>query len=171
MSSTVMMERTGMGMPGLGMPGLGSPQVGAPAGMPSAVMVPRCTFKVERVQGGFKCYCNCEDKVACNMLQNLVNMLQGGLCSCCITWNGLTFCNCNFTVGNCKCDITEEGCCYTCTSGDPKSGECLQAFCECLKCCLDAGCNCYFLQNNTPVCCGCSESHRVQQGKQPARTK
>jgi hypothetical protein len=168
------MERTGSQTPVTGFPTFGAPSAGTHMGTPVApnfLMVPRCTFKVEKCTGGFKVHCNCEDKMACTMLQNLCNMLQGGLCSCCITWNGMTVCNFNFTVGHCKCEITEEGCCYTCTSGDPKCCEILQAFCECLKCSLEAGCTCYFLQNNTPVCCGMSETHRTQQTKQPTKSK
>ena len=45
--STMMMERTGMGMgmPGMGMPGLSTPTTMAPGNW---TMVPRCTFKVEK---------------------------------------------------------------------------------------------------------------------------
>ncbi len=34
MANTMMMDRTGMGMPGMGMPGMTAPTVGAPTGMP-----------------------------------------------------------------------------------------------------------------------------------------
>jgi hypothetical protein len=36
---------------------------------------------------------------------------------------------------------------------------------------LEAGCTCYFLQNNTPVCCGTSETCRTQQTKQTQKVK
>ena len=166
MSSTVFMERTGTQQPMAGYPAFGVQQPVTPTTTPMGpnyLMVPRCTFKVEKCTGGFKCWCNCDDKVSCSMMQNLCTMLAGGMCNCCCTWNGLTVCNFNFTVGHCRCEITEEGCCYVCTSGDQKCCEILQAFCDCLSCCLDAGCTCYFMQNNTPVCCGCNEHSRSGQ--------
>jgi hypothetical protein len=154
MSSTMMMERTGMGMPGIGMPGIGTPQVGAPTAMPSTMMVPRCTFRVEKCQGGFKIHCSCEDKMAVSMVQNLCSMLQGGLCSCCCMMNGLVVCCCYMTMGMCKYEPTEDGVCITCTSGDSKCGEMIQACCDCLSTCMDAGCTCCVCLNSTPVCCG-----------------
>ena len=99
MTSTLM-ERTGMGMPGVGMPGMMTPGM-VPAGV-SYQMVPRCTFKVERCDGGLKVYCTCEDQVACSTLQNLCSVLSGGMCSCCVTCNGVTVCCYNFTMGTCK---------------------------------------------------------------------
>jgi hypothetical protein len=151
--STMMMERTGMGMPGMGVPGM-SPQVGTPTHMPSAMMVPRCTFKVEKCTGGFKIYCSCEDKMACSMVQNLCTMLAGGMCSCCCMLNGMTVCYCNLTMGMCKYEMMEDGVCITCTSGDTKCGEMIQCCCDCISCMMDAGCTCCVLINNTPVCCG-----------------
>jgi hypothetical protein len=152
MSSTMMMERTGMGMPGLGVPG--TQGVGGPTVMPSAMMVPRCTFKVEKCTGGFKIYCSCDDKMATSMVQNLCTMLAGGMCSCCCMINGMTVCHCYLTMGMCKYEMTEDGCCITCTSGDTKCCEMIQACCTCIECCMDAGCTCCVMINNTPVCCG-----------------
>jgi hypothetical protein len=160
MSSTMMMERTGMGLPGLGVPGLGTPSVGTPTGLtPSSnyLMVPRCTLKLEKCQGGLKITCSCEDKMACSMLQNLSTMLQGGLCSCSVQLNGMTVCHCNLTMGLCRTELTDKGLCLTCTSGDSKCCEMLQACCDCLSCMVNAGCTCCVLLNNTPVACGLSE--------------
>jgi hypothetical protein len=162
MSSTMMMERTGVAMPGLGFPGVSTSPVGTPTTGPSSMMVPRCTFKVEKCQGGFKVYCSCEDKMACSMVQNLCTMLAGGLCSCCVMLNGMTVCGYNFTLGMTKCEMTPEGVCFTCTSGDPKCGEMIQSCCDCLTCMLDAGCSCYFMLNNTPVCCGTVDPKSVK---------
>src|SRR5262245_38048525 len=100
MSSAVMMERTGTAMPGMGVPGFGTPPVGAPAGVSAGtnwLMVPRCTFKVEKCTGGMKITCSCDDKLACSMVQNLCTMLAGGMCSCCAMLNGMTVCYCNLT--------------------------------------------------------------------------
>ncbi len=168
MSSTMMMERTGMTVPGMGMPGMTTPGVGTPTGMPAAynyTMVPRCTFKVEKCQGGLKIYCSCDDKMACSMVQNLCTMLAGGMCNCCVMCNGMTVCHYNFTMGLCKCEMTEDGVCVTCTSGDAKCCEMIQACCDCLSCMMEAGCTCCVMMNNTPVCCGYTET------KTPAKAK
>lgn len=158
MSSTMMMERTGMGMPGMGVPTMGTPAVGAPTAYPTAsgyMMVPRCTLKFEKCQGGMKITASCDDKMACSMLQNLCSMLVGGMYSCCCYFNGMPVCYYNFTMGMCKCETTESGVCFTCTSGDPKCCEMIQSCCDCISCCLKDGCTCCVLMNNTPVCCGC----------------
>src|SRR5579862_1298416 len=118
MSSALMMERTGMGISGVGYPGMGSQGVGSPtAGQVGTnwMMVPRCTFKVEKCQGGIKFTCSCEDKMAVSMVQNLCTMLAGGLCSCTVQYNGMTTCCYNFTNGLCKCEMTDSGVCFTCT--------------------------------------------------------
>ena len=154
--SSMMMERAGMGMPGTGVPGMGSP-VGTPVGMPTTpswVMVPRCTFKVEKVQGGMKITCSCKDATACAMVQNLCTMLAGGMCSCCCMLNGMMVYCCNLTMGMCKCEPTKDGVTVTCTSGDPRCAEMTQACCDCLSAMLKAGCCCCLLLNNNPVCCG-----------------
>src|SRR6516225_4259188 len=96
--STMMMERTGMGMQGMGVSGMGTPAMGAPAGMTGAAnwtMVPRCKF-----------------------------------------------------------EMTKDGVCLTCTSGDAKCCEMIQACCDCMGCMLKDGCTCCMLMNNMPVCCG-----------------
>jgi hypothetical protein len=167
MSSTMMMERTGMGMPGMGVPGMGVPTMGPQTGAPTSgnyVMVPRCTMKFEKCAGGMKVSCSCEDKMACSMMQNLCTMLQGGMCSCCVMLNGMTVCTCNFTMGLCRCEMTEAGVSLTCTSGDSKCCEMIQAFCDCVSCLMNAGCTCCVLMNNTPVACGCTEM-AVSQAK------
>jgi hypothetical protein len=153
----MMMERTGMGMPGIGTAGMGTAGLGSPTGMPASanwLMVPRCTCKVETCQGGMKITCSCDDKVACSMVQNLCQMLQGGMCSCCAMMNGMVVYCCNLTMGLCRCDTTKDGVTVICTSGDAKCAEMIQACCNCLNSMLKAGCTCCLLMNNTPVCCG-----------------
>lgn len=159
MSSTVMMERSSMSMPSLGVsgsPGLGTGPVSPVS--PGYVMVPRCTLKLEKCSGGMKIWCSCDDKMACSMVQNLCTMLAGGMCSCCVTYNGLTVTTCCLTMGHCKCEMTDSGVCITCTSGDSKCCDMIQGCCECLSCMLAAGCTCCVMLNNTPVCCGCCET-------------
>ena len=166
MSSTMMMERTGVGVPG--MPGMATPTATTPTGVPVGtnwMMVPRCTYKFEKCQGGLKITCSCEDKMACSMVQNLCTMLAGGMCSCCMMMNGMMVCCCNLTMGMCKCEMTSDGVCITCTSGDAKCCEMIQACCDCLSCMVEAGCTCCVLMNNTPVCCGCCDSSKTAKAK------
>jgi hypothetical protein len=143
-------------------PGMGMPAMGMPTTTPSYanyLMVPRCTVRFEKCQGGFKMWCHCDDKMACSMVQNLCTMLAGGMPCCCCMYNGMTVCTCNFSMGHCKYEMI----------GDAKCAEMLQAFCDCMSCMMDAGCSCCFLINNTPVCCGCPEpakTHsKVKSGK------
>jgi len=161
MSSTMMMDRAGLGLPGMGMPGMSAPTMGTPSGVtPTSgyLMVPRCTMKFEKCPGGMKIVCTCDDQMACSMMQNLSTMLQGGLCSCCATMNGMTVCSFNLTLGMCKCEMTDKGICLTYTSGDSKCSEMIQACCDCLSCTMSAGCTCCLMMNNTPVACGCPDS-------------
>src|SRR5262245_20765748 len=158
MTGTVMMERTSTGMHA--MPGVG------PAGMPSTspassnwLMVPRYTYKFEKCQGGLKIHCHCDDQVARGMMQHLCMALMGGTCSCFCTLNGVTVCGYNFTIGMYKCELTSDGFCVTCTSGDQKCCEMIQSCCDCLSTLCNAGCTCCLLMNNTPVCCGYSETY------------
>jgi hypothetical protein len=153
MTGTMMMERMGMGMPGLGMaPG---PMGGMGAQMmPSMMMVPRGTMKMEKCQGGMKITCTCDDKMAASMVQNLCQMLQGGMCSCCLMMNGMMACCCNLMMGLCTCEPTDKGCTLTCTSGDPKCMEMIQACCTCMTTMMKDGCTCCLMMNGTPVCCG-----------------
>jgi hypothetical protein len=161
MSSTMMMERAGVGMPGMGMPGMGASTMGTPTAMqPTSgyMMVPRCTIKFEKCQGGMKIICSCDDQMACSMMQNLCSMMQGGMCSCCTMINGMMVCTCNLTLGMCKCEMTDKGICITCISGDSKCGEMIQACCDCLSCMIQDGCTCCVMMNNTPIACGCHET-------------
>jgi hypothetical protein len=68
--------------------------------------------------------------------------------------NGMVVCTCNLTMGMCQCEMTKDGVKITCTSGDPKCCEMIQACCECMACMMKDGCTCCILMNNMPVCCG-----------------
>ena len=60
------------------MPGVG--RRGMPSVSPAAsnwMMVPRCTIKFEKCQGGMKITCVCDDQMARSMMQNLCTMLAG----------------------------------------------------------------------------------------------
>ena len=157
MSSAMMMERSGMAMPGMmGSAGMAAPGTAAPMTGMNYVMVPRCTMKVKRTSDGMELSCHCSDKTACAMMQNLCNALAGGMCTCCCMMNGMMVASCNLVMGNCKCEMTKDGMTLTCTSGDPKSAQMIQACCDCLKGMLEAGCTCCIMMNSTPVCCGCA---------------
>src|SRR3954449_4180353 len=102
MTSTMMMDRTTMGVQGVsGMPTTGVPSVSPVSS--SWLMVPRCTYKFEKCQGGMKITCICDDPMARSTMQHLCMALMGGLCSCYCTLNGATVCCYNFTMGMCKC--------------------------------------------------------------------
>lgn len=153
-----MMERTGMGMPGMSTASMGIPGMASPSTMPAPtnwLMVPRCTIKMEKITGGMKITCSCDDQMACSMVQNLCKMLAGGMCSCCMMMNGMIVCTCNLTMGMCHCEMTKQGVSIQCTSGDKQCGEMIQASCECMTTMLKAGCTCCMFMNNTPICCGC----------------
>jgi len=166
MSSTMMLERTGVGYTTTGMPGYATPTPTTPTGVPAAasyLMVPRCTLKFEKCTGGMKVTCSTDDKTSCSMMQNLCSMLAGGMCSCYATWNGVTVYCCNFTMGQCKYETTEKGVCLTCTSGDTKCCEMIQACCDCLSTLYDCGCACCWLVSNTPMCCGYCDSSKMSE--------
>ena len=69
MSGTMMMDRAAM-MTGMMGAGAGTMPGGMHGGM-NMMMVPRCTMKFEKCQGGMKISCVCEDAMACSMVQNL----------------------------------------------------------------------------------------------------
>jgi len=124
MTSAMMMDRTTVGVQGV--TGVPTPGVGIPTVTPGSsnwLMVPRCTYRFEKCQGGVRITCVCDDPMARSMVQNLCTALTGGMVSCCCTLNGVTVCSYNFTMGICKCEVTDTGVCVTCTSGDQKCCE------------------------------------------------
>lgn len=151
MSSAMMFER-GM-MAGM-MPGSSVSPMSGTTPTSNWCVVPRCEIKVEKCKDGMKMHCKCDDEVACATLQNLCKMLAGGMCSCCCTVNGMTMLQCNLVCGTCKVEYTKDGCCVSCTSGDPACCAMIQSCCEAIACCLKSGCCCYVSMNGTPVCCG-----------------
>ena len=132
--------------------GMSSAATASPAG--NAVVVPRCTMRVEKCAGGAKIFCECDDELACATLQNLCKSLCDGLCSVTCLKNGMCLCQCNFALCHCSCEFTAEGVCLTCSSGDAACCQICQSCCECLAECLAAGCQCCLCFNGTPVCCG-----------------
>ena len=133
MTSAVVMERAGMGMPGMSTGPAGP--MGSTGGMPTApqwMMVPRCKITMEKCAGGMKMTCQCDDAMSATMLQNLCSMMAGGMCSCCMMMNGMMMCCCNLAMGMCKCEPTKDGVCITCTSGDASCCAMIQACCDCM---------------------------------------
>lgn len=134
-----------------------TPGMTAPMSMasgPQWLMIPRCTMKMEKIAGGMKMTCVCEDKAACTMMQNLCGMMAGGMVSCCMMMNGMPVCTCNLTMGMCKCEMMPNGVMMTCTSGDKMCADMIQACCDCMMSMLKSGCCCCMCINNNPVCCG-----------------
>lgn len=161
-ASAMMMERSSMAMPGMSAAGgMAAPAMGAPATLPMGgnfLMVPRCTFKFEKCTGGMMIRCLCDDKVAASMVQNLCTMMAGGMCSCCIMMNGMPVCTMNLAMGLCKTEMTDNGVCITCTSGDQACCAMIQGMCDCCCAMMQAGCCCCVMMSNTPICCGCCEA-------------
>jgi hypothetical protein len=155
MASTMMMERPMTGMAGMGGPAMGTPGGQSAPAATNWMMVPRCTMKMEKCQGGMKMTCMCDDKVACTMMQNLCTMLAGGMCSCSMMMNGMCMMTCNLTMGMCKCEMTADGMTMMCTSGDKACCDMIQACCDCMMTMMKSGCTCCMMMNNMPVCCGC----------------
>jgi hypothetical protein len=150
MMSAMMSPMTATGtMPG----GMGTTMPGMAPGM-NYLMVPRCTVKMEKMTGGMKVVCGCEDQMARGALQNLCASLAGTMCGCCCMMNGMMVCCCNLMMGVCKCEMTKEGVTMTCTSGDKDCANMIQACCDAMTAMMQAGCTCCVMMNNMPVCCG-----------------
>jgi hypothetical protein len=143
------MERQMM-MPGMTM----NPPMTGTTGM-NMMVIPRCTMKMEKCDGGMKMMCDCEDKMSAGMLQNLCTMLSGSMVSCCMMMNGMMMMNCNMTMGMCRFEMTKQGIMMICTSGDANSCKMIQACCDAMMAMMEAGCACCLCMNNTPVCCSC----------------
>jgi hypothetical protein len=157
MASSQLLERGSSAVAPFSSPIQGFQPGSLPAGSPASAnwcVLPRCTVEFEKTSNGCKIHCRCDDEVARGTLQNLCRMLSDGLCSCCCTLNGIACCQCNLTMGICKCEYTKDGCCISCTSGDKACAAMIQACCNCLSTCCESGCCCYICFNNTPVCCG-----------------
>jgi len=113
---------------------------------------PPCRLKMEKCTGGMKLTCACDDQQAIDWVQNQSHLLEDLGYNCCCLMNGMMVYSCNFTMGVCKYDKTDNGACVTCTSGDPNCCEMIQANCDCLACLIQSGCTCYVMVNNTPTC-------------------
>jgi len=153
MKGTMGMEKNMMGMSGMttGMP------TGNGAGAMNMMMIPRCTMKMEKMKDGMKMMCMAGDEMAAAMMQNLCKMLAGGMVSCQMMMNGMTMMTCNMVMGMCKCEMTTDGICITCTSGDADCCRMIQGMCDCMMAMMKAGCTCCMMMNNTPMCCGCAD--------------
>lgn len=179
MATPTMKDRTGvMGMTGPAMTsmpgmGLGMPMnVGMPMGMgmgmgmntmpgmgmgmgqaPGMMMVPKGSITVERCDGGMMMNCVCDDAMSAGMVQSLCSMLAGGLCTCCVTMNGMMVSCCSMAMAHCRCEMTADGCKITCTSGDAACMAMIQACCDSLAALMKAGCQMCLCLGGTPVCC------------------
>jgi len=122
--------------------------------MSAMMMAPRCTMKMEKMTGGMKVTCMCDDKTSAEMMKNLCMMMQGGMMSCCTMMNGMMCCCCNIgMMGMCKVDMTDMGCVMTCTSGDASCMKMIQACCDCMMAMMMPGNTCCMMMNGMPVGC------------------
>ena len=139
--------------PNLTMP---APMMSGNQGMMPAMnmmMIPRCSMKMEKCDGGMKMMCMSDDAMAVGMLQNLCEMMAGSMMSCCMMNNGMMMGCFNMTMGMCKAEVMKNGVCVTCTSGDPMCCQMIQACCDCMMAMMKCGCSCCLCLNNMPVCC------------------
>ena len=144
------MERSTMGMQTM-MPGMSSAM---PAANMNMMMIPSCTMKMEKCDGGMKMMCMSDDAMAVSMMQNMAKMLCGGMVSCSMMMNGMTMMTCNMMMGMCKCEMMPKGMMMTCTSGDADCCKMIQCCCDAMMAMMMAGCTCCMSMNNTPCCCG-----------------
>jgi hypothetical protein len=127
------------------------------APMGNVMMLPRCTFKIEKCADGCRIVCSGDGRLATGVIQNLCTMLAGSTCTCSAMTHGQVTYTCNLTMGPCRCELTETGVCITCTSDDSNCVRIIQASTDCLRALLEIGCTCCLLLNNTPICTGGSE--------------
>src|ERR1700733_11288856 len=140
MTSAVVMERAGMGMPGMGHASAGP--MGSTGPMPTSpqwMMVPRCKIKMEKCTGGMKMTCACDDAMSATMLQNLCSMMAGGMCGCCMMMNGVMKCYCIKGMGMFMCEPTKYCVYITCTIFDPACCAMIVAICHCMAAKAKAG--------------------------------
>ena len=155
MSASMTMERMMGAMPG--MTGYAAPMATPTMGMPTGMMVPRCTMKMEKTADGCKIVCECDNDMACSTLQSLCKAMADQMCGCCVMMNGLCVCTCNFAMAMCKVEYTKKGVTVVCRSGDKDCCAMIQSCCECMSAMLKSGCSCYLCFGGTPVCCGCAK--------------
>jgi len=154
-----MMGMGGMGMmmmPGM-MPGM-MPQPGG-MGMPmggmgmGGMMMPRCRMTLQKMNNGMRMSCVCEDKTSALALQQMCMMMQGGLCGCSMTMNGMIVCCCNMAMAGCRMEMTEMGVDCVCTSGDAGAVKMMHACCDCMNAMMMPGCCMMMTMNGMPMCC------------------
>ena len=148
---TVMMESGMMGMATVPNHAM---MMGAQVGAMNMMMIHRCTFKMETMKNGMKMKCMAGDETAAAVMQNLCQTLVGGMMTWTMMMNGMMIMSCNMTMGICKCEMTADGICITCTSGDAAMCKMIQESANCMLTMMQSGCTCCVSMNNTPVCCG-----------------
>ena len=148
MKTMMAVERMNMGSPMMANP---STTMATPA--MNMMMVPRCTIKMEKCEGGMKMMCQGDEALATGMLQNLCDMMAGSMMSCCLMNNGMMMACFNMTMGMCKTEMMKNGVCFAWTSGDPQCCKIIQECCDCMTMMMKCGCSCCLCLNNLPVCC------------------
>lgn len=149
MQETAMESKMGM----MEMPGMNTMSMSPMMNMGNMMMMPRCSMTMEKCEGGMMMSCMSSDATAVAMMQNLCNMMAGGMVSMCMMMNGMMAMNCNMMMGTCKMEMTENGMTMTCTSGDEMACRMIQACCDCMNTMMECGCMCCMCMNGMPVCC------------------
>jgi hypothetical protein len=134
---------------------MGMPAMGTPMSMPGSgmgMMTPRCTIRMEKMNGGMRMTCMGVDEMSTKMMQNMMGMMGSGMMSCAMMMNGMMAMRCNMMMGMCKTEMTTDGMMVTYTSGDPQYMAMIQACCDCMSMMMSNGCSCIVMMNNMPVC-------------------
>lgn len=124
-----------------------------PTGQMNMMMIPRVTMTMEQCEGGMKMMCKASDETAAAMMQNLCQMLAGGMMSMNVMMNGMMMMNCNMMMGMCKCEMMNDGMMVMWTSGDAMICKMIQTCCDTMMSMMDCDCTMVMSMNNTPVCC------------------
>lgn len=124
-----------------------------PAGQMNMMMIPRATMKMEKCQDGMKMMCMTKDETAAAMMQNLCQMLAGGMTGMTMMMNGMMMMNCNMMMGLCKYEMMDDGIMMMWTSGDAMTCKMIQACCDAMMSMMECDCTMVVSINNTPVCC------------------
>jgi hypothetical protein len=152
-------RQTMMSVPMMTPPMVGGAGVSTMTAAPAVnmMMIPRCTMKMEKANGGMKMMCVSEDPMAAGMMRNLCAMMNGSMLSCYMITNGMSVAAFNMIMGMCHCEAAKNGVAITCTSGDEKCSEAIKACASCMTTMMENGCTCCVCMNNTPVCCSIPE--------------
>ena len=117
------------------------------------MMVPCANMIMEKCERGMMVKFMANDENSKMMINNLCNMLNGGMVSMNMMMNGMTMMNCNMVMGMCNCEINEEGINMMWTSEDNMVCNMISECCNSIMSMMECNCTAVMCMNNVPVCC------------------